>query len=123
MNEIKKEQQDLFKKTIARLKSAGIDTTCYKDVVIALETEIRHYQDLIAHMHEAEYQRLDENRADHIDRGKFLGQCAMTAKILEYFMEITGAADDHQIHMGIEDLAAVCTAAWMDLQGMEPVDG
>lgn len=120
---VTKTQNELFKETIERLKNSGIDTACYKDVVIALESENRHYQDLIAYMKDAEYQRLDENRADHIDRGKFLGQCAMTAKILEYFMEITGAADDHRIHMGIEDLAAVCTAAWMDLQGMEPVDG
>lgn len=120
MDEIKKEQQDLFKSVISRLKAVGVDTNCYKDVVIALETEIRHYRDLIEHLKEAGEAKREKARKAGIERGKNLGQCAMAAKILEYFMELCSSADDHLIHIGIEDLTGICIAAWMELQGMEP---
>lgn len=120
MEEAKKEHQDLFKSAIARLKTAGVDTTCYKDVVIALETENRHYLDLIEHLKEAGEAKREKAHKSGIERGKNLGQCAMAAKILEYFMECCSSSDDHLIHIGIEDLTGICIAAWMELQGMEP---
>lgn len=123
MDEIKKEQQELFKSAIARLKTAGVDTNCYKDVVIALETEINHYRDLIEHLKECGEHKRESARKAGMKTGMHLGQCAMAAKVLEYFMELCGSADDHRIHADIEDLSGICIAAWMELQGMEGADG
>ena len=123
MDEIKKEQQDLFKSAIARLKIAGVDTTCYKDVVIALETEIRHYRDLIERLKECGEHKRETARKAGIQKGMHLGRCAMAAKILEYFMELCGSADDHRLHADIEDLSGICLSAWVELSCMEDADG
>lgn len=118
-----KDMKEMFESTITRLKKAGVDTTCYKDVVIALETEIQHYRDLIEHLKECGEHRRESARKAGIKQGMHLGQCAMAAKILEYFMELCGSADDHRIHADIEDLSGICLSAWIELQGTGPVDG
>ena len=118
MDEIKKEQQELFKSVIARLKVAGVDTTCYKDVVIALETEIRHYRAVIDSGPSRKLGRdPDDIAARSFIGGEHLGRIRMAAKTIEHFMEILDACPGSQKMVCIEDVADTVVSAWMELRG------
>lgn len=117
MDEIKKEQQELFKSTIARLKTAGVDTNCYKDVVIALETEIRHYQAVIDSGPSRKLGRDPDDIAfRNFISGERLGRHRMAARIIEFFMADIDSCPEHQKKVCIEDVVDTVLSAWMEIQ-------
>lgn len=124
MDEIKKEQQELFKSAIARLKTAGVDTNCYKDVVIALDTEIRHYRDVIDRI--SGRGGIPGECSDH---GAFVigwdvGMRALASRLISHFTaEAIDQGATEELTFNLEDLTLLILGAWAELQDEGPADG
>lgn len=63
------EEDQLLESALSRLRRAGVDTSHYTDVVIALETESRHYRDVIDQIQKRPERDAPEARASGVKQG------------------------------------------------------
>lgn len=113
MDENAKDQSLLFREVLDRLKKAGVNTNSYKDVVIALETEIRHYRELIDFL-ERKMSMREPEEAAHADyaEGYRAGARQMAISTIAAFMETLDLYDETILDFGMEEFTENVMDIW-----------
>lgn len=118
------EERDVLHSVLSRLRRAGVDTTCYKDVVIALETENRYYRDVIHNLKSRDGEHPAEADCKMITAGFDSGVRALASKIISDFaVEAIAVGVTTKLSFDFDQLAAIIVAAATELQNEVPADG